>query len=136
MIICGIEMKGSEVIIVILEGDKRSFSHINIDPKKIKFTDNGNQDEVRAFRHSIYALFRENKVELVAIKKRETKGQKPGGPIGFKLEGIIQLYDGCPVKLVAPQTIAAIQRKHSPTKPNSLNIYQYSAFETAFSELP
>ena len=129
-------MKGSEARIVLLDGSKASFSHINVDPRKIKLTDDDNQDEVRAFCNSIYAFFRENKVELVAIKKRGKKGDYSGGPIGFKLEGIIQLYDGCSVKLVAPQTISAAQRKHSPEKPKNLNKYQYPAFETAFSELP
>jgi len=42
------------------------------------------------------------------------KGEYAGGPIGFKMEGIIQLYEECPVKLVAPQTISATQKSISP----------------------
>jgi len=135
MTICGIEMHGAEARLVLLNGDKSSFSHADIKPKKLKLTDDENPKEVRAFRDSIFAFFRENNVSLVAIKKRSKKGDFSGGPIGFKLEGIIQLYEGCPVRIVAAQTISAIQKKDSPDKPDSLLKYQDVAFETAYSVL-
>jgi hypothetical protein len=136
MPICGIEMSGSEARLVLLDGTQASFSHTDIEPRKIKLTDDENPDEVRAFRDSIFAYFRENKVVVVVIKKRGKKGAYSGGPVGFKLEGIIQLYEECPITLVAPQTISAAQKKHTPTKPTTLRKYQYSAFETAFAKLP
>jgi hypothetical protein len=51
------------------------------------------------------------------------------------MEGIIQLYEDCAVKLIAPQTISAAIKKHSPDKPDTLRKYQYNAFEAAFSML-
>jgi len=135
MTICGIEMFGSEARLVLLNGDKSTFLHAKANPKKLKLTNDENPDEVKAFRDSIFAFFRENNVTLIAIKKRGKKGDFSGGPVGFKLEGIIQLYDDCPVKLVAAQTISAKQKKESPDKPGSLLKYQYVAFETAYSVL-
>jgi hypothetical protein len=135
MTICGIEMYGSEARLVLLSGDKTSFSHTNVKPKKLTLPDDENPDEVKAFRNSIFAFFRENNVTLVAIKKRGKRGDYSGGPIGFKLEGIIQLYEDCTVSLVAAQTIAAKLKKDSPDKPGSLLKYQYVAFETAYSVL-
>lgn len=35
MIVCGIEMSGSEAKLVLLDGMKTSFSHIDIQPRKI-----------------------------------------------------------------------------------------------------
>jgi len=133
MPICGIEIFGSEVILVILDGSKTSFPHIDINPRKILLSDDENSDEVKAFRDSLFAFFRENNVDLIVIKKRGKKGDYAGGPIGFKIEGIIQLYEVCPIKLVAPQTISATQKKHTPKKSDTLRKYQYTAFETAFS---
>ena len=133
MPICGIEMFGSEVILALLDGCKTSFSHIDVEPKKISLSDDENAEEVKAFRNSLFAFFRENKVDLIVIKKRGKKGEYAGGPIGFKMEGIIQLYEECPVKLVAPQTISATQKKYIPSKPDTLRKYQHTAFETAFS---
>ncbi len=135
MTICGIEMYGSEARLVLLDGTKDSFTHKNVEPRKFKLTDDENQDEIKAFRNSFFAFFRENQVDLVVIKKRGKKGDFSGGPIGFKIECIAQLYEECPIKLVAPQTISASQKKHSPEKPETLRKYQHPAFETAFSVL-
>ncbi|MCP4180834.1 MAG: DUF3010 family protein [bacterium] len=135
MTVCGIEMSGSEARLVILEGTKESFKHIDIEQKKIKLVNDENSDEVKEFRNSIFTFFKNNKVSFAAIKKRGKKGDYSGGPIGFKLEGIVQLYEECQITLVAPQTISASQKKYSPAKPEDLRKYQYTAFETAFSVL-
>ena len=107
MIVCGIEMAASEARLVLLEGTKSNFHHIDVKIRKFKIADDENAGEVRAFRDTLYAFFRENKVEIIAIKKRGKKGDYAGGPIGFKLEAITQLYEGCPIVLIAPATISA-----------------------------
>ncbi len=135
MTTCGIEMSGSEAILVLINGTKSNFSHHEVEPRKLKLSDDTDPNEVKAFRDSLFAFFRENNVDLVAIKKRGKKGNYAGGPIGFKLEGIAQLYDNCPVTLLAPQTISAAVKKHSPSIPTSLRQYQHIAYQTAFSAL-
>lgn len=135
MTICGIEISASEVRLVILQGEKKDFTLLDTKLRKIKLTDDSDQNKVKAFQDSIFAYFHENQVSEIAIKKRGKKGDFSGGPVGFKLEGIIQLYDNCSVSLVAPQTISAIQKKFNVEKPKELKKYQYPAFETAFSKL-
>ena len=136
MIVCGIEMAASEARLVLLDGNKSDFHHINIGLRKLKITDDENADEIRAFRDNLYTFFRENKVETVAIKKRGKKGDYAGGPIGFKLEAITQLYEECPVVLIAPATISIRIKKQITDTPATLKKYQYPAFQTAFSALP
>ena len=136
MTICGIEMSASEVRLVLLQGEKENFTLINTETRKMKLTDDADQEEVKAFRDAVFAYFHENQVSQIVIKKRGKKGDFSGGPVGFKLEGIIQLYGECPVTLIAPQTISAVQKKYNIEKPQELKKYQYTAFETAFSELP
>ena len=136
MIVCGIEMASSEARLGLLDGSKSNFHHIVVEPRKLKIADDENADEVRAFRDSLYAFFRENKVEIIAIKKRGKKGDYAGGPIGFKLEAITQLYEECPIVLIAPATISVRIKKHTTGIPVTLRKYQYSAFQTAFSVLP
>ena len=133
---CGIEMAASEARLVLLDGDKSDFHHINVGFRKLKISDDENVDEIRAFRDTLYTFFRENKVEIVAIKKRGKKGDYAGGPIGFKLEAITQLYEKCPIVLIAPATISVRIKKHTTSTPATLKKYQYSAFQTAFSALP
>ena len=136
MIACGIEMASSEARLVLLDGNKSNFQHIDVEPRKLKISDDENADEVRAFRDTLYTFLRENKVEIVSIKKRGKKGDYAGGPIGFKLEAITQLYDECPIVLVAPATISVRIKKYSYGTPATLKKYQYSAFQTAFCTLP
>ncbi len=61
MIVCGIEMAASEARLVILDGIKSNFQHINVEPRKLKIADDGTAGEVRAFRDILYIFFRENK---------------------------------------------------------------------------
>jgi hypothetical protein len=132
MIICGIEMASSEARLILLSGTKSSFVHINIQPRKIMLADDEDATEVRAFRDSLFTFLRENGVTRVLIKKRGKKGEFAGGAVGFKIEGILQLYDACSVELVSPQTMAAVQRKYSPISPSTVVQYQLAAFQAAF----
>ncbi len=135
MIACGMEMAASEVRLVLLNGSMSDFRHIDVKPRKLKMANDENAEDVRAFRDSLFTFLRENKVDMVAIKKRGKKGEYAGGPVGFKLEAITQLYEGCPVSLIAPRTITANINKHAPKIPDTLLKYQYAAFQTAFTVL-
>lgn len=135
MIVCGIEMKGSEARLVILNGTKANYTHISLKPRKLLLGDDENPIELRAFRDALYAFLRENSVELVAIKKRVKVGLYAGGAVGFKLEAVAQLYDECSIRLVAPASIAAARRNHPFVLPPDLPRYQEAAFETAFTAL-
>ena len=135
MIVCGIEIAASEARLVILDGKRNSYSHVNVAPAKLPLADDEAAAEVRGFQEAIYAFLRENHVEKVAIKKRGKRGEYAGGPVGFKLEGIVQLYPDCEVTLVSPQSIAAAKRTHSPVSPQDCRKYQQTAFETAFTAL-
>ena len=136
MIVCGVELTGPDSILTILDGEKSNFICKNVLPKKIKMIDDENSVELKAYQDNIYAFFRENRIEKIAIKKRAKKGQFSGGPIGFKMETIIQLFSETEVILISPQAIAAAERNNTPTIPNFLNVYQESAFWTAFTALP
>jgi len=135
MTVCGIELSSSEARLVLLEGKKDDFILVETKLRKIKLNDEADQNEVKAFRDSIFAFFREKQVSIIAIKKRGKRGAYSGGPVGFKLEGIIQLYEECPVVLVSPQTISATKKRYKYTIPEEIMKYQHIAFETAFTKL-
>ena len=135
MTICGVELSASEARLVLLEGKKDDFILVDAKPRKIKLNDEADQNEVKAFRDSIFAFFKENQVSIIAIKKRGKKGAFSGGSVGFMLEGISQVYDECPVVLVPPQTISATMKRYKITIPKKIMKYQQVAFETAFTKL-
>ena len=136
MKVCGIEIKASEMRFAVLEGEKDSFTVRDTKPKKLQLCNDEKSEDVKDFRDSFFAFVRENKFDLIAIKKRGKKGEYAGGSVGFKLEGIAQLNEECPVELVSPQRISAQIKKFDIGADQSLNKYQHTAFYTAFACLP
>ena len=79
-----------------------SYSLISTSPPKVVLADDENPIEVNAFKETVSAFFRENHVDKIVIKKRGKRGGYAGGPVSFKLEGLIQLYQECDVILLSP----------------------------------
>ena len=135
MNICGIEIKGSEAIIAVAALDGSTLSHVPLATKKIALDDDDEAANVRRFAAQVASFVRENSVDRIAIKKRSKKGEFAGGPTTFKIEGILQLLDGCEVTLLSPQTINAQAKKHNFELPGTLNKYQHEAYKAACSAL-
>lgn len=136
MRVAGIEIKAREVRIVVLDGTKGQYTHIDCEPRKLVLDNDHDAAMVRSFFNTMQAFVAEQHVSAVGVKARGTKGDHAGGPIGFKIEGLLQLLDGCEVSMVWPASIAATKRKHVLQMPPNLNKYQHSAFELAFHQLP
>ncbi|NNJ18756.1 DUF3010 family protein [Pseudomonas putida CSV86] len=135
MITCGIELKGSEALLALASLDAGQPVHLPSAIKKIGIEDDEDAGQVREFLARVQAFVSEHGVTHVAIKKRSKKGDFAGGPVTFKLEGLLQLLQGCEVLLVSPQTIAAQGKKHDLAPPAALNKYQHEAWKSACSVL-
>ncbi len=133
MRICGVEIKGFQARLAIIEGDGESYSYLESDPKRVNLDDDESSDHVRSFAEVFQSLVRDQRIDHLGIKKRNKSGEYAGGPTSFKIEGILQLLDGCEVHLVAPATIAAFLRRQAVPKPISLLKYQEAAFATAIT---
>lgn len=131
MKVCGIEIKGSDAILVVVEAVDGQVQHIAAETRKIGLEDDEVAAHVKSFSDTIDGFARENKLDFIAVKKRMKKGEYAGGPVTFKIEGLIQLIDSCEVKLLAPQTIKAVCQKHQIESPASLKKYQHDAFSVA-----
>jgi len=86
---CGIELKGNDAILVVLEDNKV----IETAQKKITLVDTKDQKSVRLFYSEIIKFFTEYKIDIIGIKERATKGRFSGGSISFKMESLIQNTD-------------------------------------------
>ncbi|AMZ73934.1 MULTISPECIES: DUF3010 family protein [Pseudomonas] len=135
MIICGIEIKGSEAIIAVASLEQQTLTHVALNTKKITLDDDDEAANVKAFAAQVRAFVVENGIERIAIKKRSKKGEFAGGPTTFKIEGILQLLEGCEVTLLSPQTLNAQHKKHDFALPATLNKYQHEAYKAACSAL-
>lgn len=135
MIICGIEIKGSEAIFALATRQQDGVGHLPLAIKKIGLEDDDESANVKAFAQQIAGFVRENGISHIAIKKRSKKGEFAGGPTTFKIETIFQLLPDCTVTLLSPQTINAQNKKHDFALPDSLNKYQHEAFKAACAGL-
>ena len=133
---CGVDISASDAILVLLDGTRADFQHVEVDPRKIAMADDADPAMVRSFRDAIQGFIQQNHVETVAIKSRNKKGKFAGGATGFKIEAVLQLLDGCEIQFVSPIAVAALMKKASVTAPGDLKGYQSKAFEVAYTALP
>jgi hypothetical protein len=131
---CGIELKGTEAIFVVVELTDTA-THTDVAIKKIPLGNTENCADIRSFKEAVETFFMDNSVEKVFIKKRATKGKFAGGSDTFKMEGMIQLIKEVEVNLLPSQTVSAYGKKHEVDYPNTLNKYQHESFLTAVTGL-
>jgi hypothetical protein len=132
---CGVEIKASEAIFALASLDGSAVTHVPLTLKKLALEDDEVVANVRAFAAQAAAFVAEHGIQRLAIKKRSKKGEFAGGPTTFKIEGILQLLEGCETVLVSPQTISAQAKKLGAELPASLNKYQHDAFKAACAVL-
>lgn len=132
MKILGIELKASEAILIMVEVESENVILSELKPKKLKLNSDQTSD-VKTFVQTFNAVIQGNGIDKIAIKSRNKKGDRAGGAVGFKIEGIIQAVSEVQVNLIAPQTIASVIRNNKVFVPDSLSKYQETAYEVAFA---
>ena len=129
MKICGVDLKSNNAILVLL--DDKEFIDLKI--KKITLEDDEKQEDIRKFCSEFLLFLEQNGIDKIVIKKRAKKGNFAGGPVTFKMEGLIQLNPICDVDLISSQSISSFEKKNEIDFPISLKKYQEQAFLTAYS---
>jgi len=127
--ICGIELKSSEAILVVLEDDGVDF--VEIELRKMVLEDDESVESIKSFSAAVANFIKDNQIDTVVIKKRAKKGRMAGGAISFKMEALIQLNGLAEVEFVSGQGIAAAHKKNPFQIPNNLKKYQEAAFMAA-----
>ncbi len=130
---CGIELKGNDAIIVSIETTSSGYNLIAKDMKKISLKNSDNQADVQMFTQDIYAFFGKMKFDHIAIKERGKKGKFAGGPVSFKIEGIIQNAP-YPVLLIHGATLRS-KMKGVELDTSVVNSYQAEALSLVVSLL-
>ncbi|KKJ78573.1 hypothetical protein WH95_00220 [Kiloniella litopenaei] len=128
MKLCGIELKGNDAVLVVLEISEKGPKYIDLPTRKIALGESDNAVDVIRFQDEIATFFVSNNISKAAIKKRAKKGKFAGGPDTFKMEALIQVIPDLEVELVTPQALAAMEKKHDIIYPSSLKKYQEVAY--------
>lgn len=131
MKVCGIDIRGKDVILAIGELDPDGNFQGTAAPGKIPITDENDPAQLRSVKATVEGILKEHQVELVGIKARPTKGQYAAGAASFKLEAAIQLNDVCAAKVVHPMTMKAALKNVSVLPPAKINKYAEDALDVA-----
>ena len=91
MIVCGVELTGSDVVVCFLNMDRGQFNLPECKVRKLSLPKNHSREDLKQFQAAFAALMAEYGVTHVAIKERMPKGKFAGGAVSFKMEAAIQL---------------------------------------------
>ncbi|KHD25597.1 hypothetical protein NM09_07765 [Vibrio caribbeanicus] len=136
MKICGVELKGNDAVICLLENTSGVVHLPDCRVAKLTIGDANSGEELKKFQFSFTKLMQDYQVDKVMIRQRQTKGKFAGGSVGFKLEAVIQLIEGLHVELVSTTAIKESLKRNPLAiafKDTGLKQYQEQAFTTAYA---
>ncbi|WP_166253555.1 DUF3010 family protein [Marinobacter salicampi] len=137
MIICGVELTGSDAVVCLLNLDRGQFNLPECKVRKLTLNKNHTREDLKQFQSAFAELMVEYGVTSVAIKERMPKGKFAGGAISFKMEAAIQLIDGIEleVRVLPPALIKstlAADPLPIPFAATGLKAFQEIAFIAAY----
>ncbi len=136
MIICGVELTGSDAVICLLHLDREQFTIPDCRVRKLSLKKEHTREELQQFQFAFAKLLSDYSVDEVAIKGRITKGRFAGGAVSFKLEATLQLIpDTTVVLLTSSQIKSALKEKPLliPFSETDLKVFQEGAFTVAYA---
>lgn len=137
MIICGVELTGSDAVVCLLNLDQGQFSLPECRVRKLTLKKNHTREDLLQFQAAFAKLMMDYSVKKVAIKERMPKGKFAGGAISFKLEAAIQLIsdEDMDVTLFSPAAIKSTLAANPlpiPFAETGLKVFQETAFVVAY----
>ena len=133
MKICGIELKGNDTILAVIEVEFNIINYISLKLKKISIQNDEDKSEIESFHETIKTFLRDTNIDKIIIKKRAKRGKFAGGADTFKMEGIIQLNGQCDVNFTSSQAIAVYKKSNAVVIPRDLLKYQEEAYLSALT---
>jgi len=136
MKVCGVELKGNDAIICVMQRANGLYDIPQIRVPRISIKDASDSEEVKNFQFAFAKLLSDYKIDTVVIKGRALKGKFSGGPVGFKMEAAIQLINEVDVEIVSASYIKSAWAKTQVNidfRDTGLKSIQENAFSTAFA---
>ena len=138
MKVCGVELKGNEAIICLVNKSDGMIDLPDCRVSKFDITEPSKTESIRDFQFKFKKLMQDYQIETVVIKERLMKGKFAGGAVGFKLEAAIQLIDDIEVEvLIAADQKASLKRAPEMVRVKEIGLkgYQQEAYEAAYAFL-
>jgi hypothetical protein len=131
MKVIGIEIDGGRVNFIALDSSSGHILEAWSVPKSVELTDDKDFDQLRTFKELLHSVFNAFSPDAIGIYSKSASGKHSAGPITYKVEGLIQLYEGQRMQFVHHKSIAALKnRKHYEVKCKFA--YQKQAADVAY----
>jgi chemotaxis receptor (MCP) glutamine deamidase CheD len=137
MKICGVEIKGSEAVICLLDYQDGLFTLPDCRVRKVEFNKRNNTGDIRYFQSTFTKLMADYSVTDVVIKERPLKGKFAGGALGFKMEAAIQCIENLNVHTMNAQEFKESLKRNPVVidfSETGLKVFQEQAFNTAYAK--
>lgn len=125
--ICGIEIKSNEAILVLVKDVNGMTDIVQNKIKRIALDPNHDHTQMRQFMATAESFFKENGVSAVVIKERADSGPAQASGITFKIEALIQLSHKDTV-LVHGNTLRKFAKTNAGGIPAGAFAYQKDAY--------
>ncbi|GGK38274.1 DUF3010 family protein [Aliivibrio fischeri] len=138
MKVCGVELKGNEAIICLINKSDGMIDLPDCRVAKFDIVEPSKTESIRDFQFKFKKLMQDYQVETVVIKERLMKGKFAGGAVGFKLEAAIQLIEDVEVEVLsAADQKASLKRAPEMIRVKEIGLkgYQQDAYETGYAFL-
>ena len=137
MIVCGVELTGSDVVVCFLNMDRGQFNLPECKVRKLSLPKNHSREDLKQFQAAFAALMAEYGVTHVAIKERMPKGKFAGGAVSFKMEAAIQLITDIELRVtLLPSALIKSTLAANPLPiafaETGLKAFQEAAFVSAY----
>jgi len=137
MIVCGVELTGSDVVVCFLNMDRGQFNLPECKVRKLSLPKNHSREDLKQFQAAFAALMAEYGVTHVAIKERMPKGKFAGGAVSFKMEAAIQLITDIELRVtLLPSALIKSTLAANPLPiafaDTGLKAFQEAAFVSAY----
>jgi hypothetical protein len=126
VIVCGVEIKGKEAILALVQSSPEESAHVKCVTKKLRLLDDRDTKSLSTMKSAIEAFAQQNNVDAFVIKSRQPTGPRAGGGITFKIETLFQL-SMTPVVFISPPTLAKFAKGNLGGVPTGVVGYQTDA---------
>lgn len=136
MLICGVDIKGTEAVVCILEYREGVFFVPDCRVRKVDFSKRNRTTDIAYFQSTFSKLMTDYKVQKVVIKERPLTGKFSGGGLGFKMEAAMQLISDLDVETISQQHLKASLKRNPVTvhfAETGLKVFQETAFQVAYA---
>ncbi len=130
MKVCGLQIKASEAILIIVEEAAGAPALVECKTKRLILKNHEDSAELESFFQAVKSFIHENAIDVIAVKKRASSGAMASSGVTFKIETLFQLAHKN-IAFISPQAISSFSKTNVGGIPSRVAAYQKDAYLSA-----